>query len=181
MFWYNLHGICLFLSIKKLVTFSSPLQQELFFSAALIQRHGTYWIEVGFKLSKTGFSKWICLIKLYHPQYFQPSGLRLLTIYLFVYVSLSVVPFLTLQVVYQSYQSLAGLHKLWYPGIWDTSMWRKFGAHGEHGDVFQFSNLGALWFSENLIRYSLHVCLREVKNNLFSFKHSCLRHFSWRF
>ena len=62
--------------------------------------------------------------------------------------------------------------------------WRrrgKFGAHGEHGDVFPFSNLGALWFSENLIRYSLHVCLREVKNNLFSFKHSYLRHFSWRF
>ena len=47
-------------------------------------------------------------------------------------------------------------------------------AHGEHGDVFLFSNLGALWFSENLIRYSLHVCLREVKNNLFSFKHSYL-------
>ena len=54
-------------------------------------------------------------------------------------------------------------------------------AHGEHGDVFLFSNLGALWFSENLIRYSLHVSFREVKNNLFSFKHSYLRHFSWRF
>ena len=60
-----------------------------------------------------------------------------------------------------------GLHKLWHPSIRDTSMWSKFGAHGEHGDVFPFSNLGALWFSENLIRYSLHVCLREVKNNLF--------------
>ena len=47
------------------------------------------------------------------------------------------------------------------------STWSKFGAHGEHGDVFLFSNLGALWFSENLIRYSLHICLREVKNNLF--------------
>ena len=76
---------------------------------------------------------------------------------------------------------LSGLHKLWYPSIRDTSKWSKFGAHGEHGDVFLFSNLGALWFSENLIRYSLHVCLREVKNNLFSFKHSYLRHFSWRF
>ena len=76
---------------------------------------------------------------------------------------------------------LSGLHKLWYPGIRDRSTWSKFGAHGEHGDVFLFSNLGALWFSENLIRYSLHVCLREVKNNLFSFKHSYLRHFSWRF
>ena len=75
----------------------------------------------------------------------------------------------------------AGLHKLRYPGIRDMSTWSKFGAHGEHGDVFLFSNLGALWFSENLIRYSLHVCLREVKNNLFSFKHSYLRHFLWRF
>ena len=61
----------------------------------------------------------------------------------------------------------SGLHKFWYPGIRDTSTWSKFRAHGEHGDVFLFSNLGALWFSENLIRYSLHVCLREVKKNLF--------------
>ena len=38
----------------------------------------------------------------------------------------------------------AGLHKLWYPGIRDMSTWGKFGAHGEHGDVFLFSNLGAL-------------------------------------
>ena len=38
----------------------------------------------------------------------------------------------------------AGLHKLWYPGIRDRSTWGKFGAHGEHGDVFLFSNLGAL-------------------------------------
>ena len=74
-----------------------------------------------------------------------------------------------------------GLHKLCYPGIRDRSTWCKFGAHGEHGDVFLFSNLGALWFLENLIRYSLHICLREVKNNLFSFKNSYLRHFSWRF
>ena len=37
-----------------------------------------------------------------------------------------------------------GLHKLWYPGIRDTSTWSKFGAHGERGDVFLFSNLGAL-------------------------------------
>ena len=69
---------------------------------------------------------------------------------------------------------LSGLHKLWYPGIRDTSTWSKFGAHGEHGDVFLFSNLGTLWFSENLIRYSLHICLKEVKNNLFSFKNSYL-------
>ena len=39
---------------------------------------------------------------------------------------------------------VAGLHKLWYPGIRDTSTWSKFGARGEHGDVFLFSNLGAL-------------------------------------
>ena len=39
---------------------------------------------------------------------------------------------------------MSGLHKLWYPGIWDMSTWSKFGAHGEHGDVFLFSNLGAL-------------------------------------
>ena len=38
----------------------------------------------------------------------------------------------------------SGLHKLWYPGIRDPSTWSKFGAHGEHGDVFLFSNLGAL-------------------------------------
>ena len=43
----------------------------------------------------------------------------------------------------------SGLHKLWYPAIRDTSTWSKFGAHGEHGDVFLFSNLGVLWFSEN--------------------------------
>ena len=38
---------------------------------------------------------------------------------------------------------MAGLHKLWYPSIRYTSTWSKFGAHGEHGDVFLFSNLGA--------------------------------------
>ena len=38
----------------------------------------------------------------------------------------------------------AGLHKLWYPVVRDRSTWSKFGAHGEHGDVFLFSNLGAL-------------------------------------
>ena len=74
-----------------------------------------------------------------------------------------------------------GLHKLCHPTIRDGSRWSKFGARGEHGDVFLFSNLGALWFSENIIRYSLHIGLREVKNNLFSFKHSYLWHFSWRF
>ena len=38
----------------------------------------------------------------------------------------------------------AGLHKLCYPTIRDRSTWSKFGAHGEHGDVFLFSNLGEL-------------------------------------
>ena len=40
--------------------------------------------------------------------------------------------------------SHTGLHKLWYPSIRGTSTWSKFPAHGEHGDVFLFSNLGAL-------------------------------------
>ena len=40
--------------------------------------------------------------------------------------------------------SLPGLHKLCYPTIRDRSTWSKFGAYGEHGDVFLFSNLGAL-------------------------------------
>ena len=35
----------------------------------------------------------------------------------------------------------SGLHRLWYATIRDTSTWSKFGAHGEHGDVFMFSNL----------------------------------------
>ena len=39
---------------------------------------------------------------------------------------------------------LTGLHKLCHPTIRDGSMWSKFGARGEHGDVFLFSNLGAL-------------------------------------
>ena len=38
----------------------------------------------------------------------------------------------------------AGLHNSFHPTIWDGSTWSKFGAHGEHGDVFLFSNLGAL-------------------------------------
>ena len=46
--------------------------------------------------------------------------------------------------VYTHYNAEPGLHKLWYPGIRDTSTWSKLGAHGEHGDVFLFSNLGAL-------------------------------------
>ena len=82
---------------------------------------------------------------------------------------------------YEKRWSWSGLHNSFHPTIRDGSTWSMFRARGEHGDVFLFSNLGALWFSENLIRYSLHICLREVKNNLFSFKNSYLRHFSWRF
>ena len=40
--------------------------------------------------------------------------------------------------------SWTGLHKLWYPVVRDRSTWSKFGAHGEHGDVFLFYTLGAL-------------------------------------
>ena len=68
-----------------------------------------------------------------------------------------------------------GLHNSFHPTIRDGSTWRTW-------RCFPILLLtGALWFSENFIRYSLHVCLREVKNNFFSFKHSYLRHFSWRF
>ena len=42
--------------------------------------------------------------------------------------------------VYQA----AGLHFWFHPTIRDGSTWSKFGARGEHGDVFLFSNLGAL-------------------------------------
>ena len=37
-----------------------------------------------------------------------------------------------------------GLHNLCHPTIRDGSTWSQFGACGEHGDVFLFSNLGAL-------------------------------------
>ena len=37
--------------------------------------------------------------------------------------------------------SLPGLHNLFHPTIRDWSTWSKFGARGEHGDVFLFSNL----------------------------------------
>ena len=38
----------------------------------------------------------------------------------------------------------AGLHNSFHPTIRDGSTWSKFGAHGEYGDVFLLSNLGAL-------------------------------------
>ena len=37
------------------------------------------------------------------------------------------------------FKCCSGLHKLCYPAIRDRSTWSKFGAHGEHGDVFLFS------------------------------------------
>ena len=39
---------------------------------------------------------------------------------------------------------VAGLHNLCHPTIRDGSRWSKFGARGEHGDVFLFSKLGNL-------------------------------------
>ena len=39
---------------------------------------------------------------------------------------------------------VAGVQKPFHPTIPDGSTWSKFGAHGEHRDVFLFSNLGAL-------------------------------------
>ena len=47
-------------------------------------------------------------------------------------------------------QVTPGLHKLCNPTIRDGSTWSKFGARGEHGDVFLSS---------------------QVKNSLFSFRH----------
>ena len=77
----------------------------------------------------------------------------------------------------------SGLHKLWYPGIRDRSTWGKFGAHGEHGDVFLFSNLGALGFSENhaLVLWSIAYLFMGSQEQFFSFRHTYLRHFSCRF
>ena len=43
----------------------------------------------------------------------------------------------------------SGLHNSFHPTIRDGSTWSMFGARGKHGDVFLFSNLGALWFLEN--------------------------------
>ena len=51
---------------------------------------------------------------------------------------------LSMPIIIESDKGRAGLHKLWYPVVRDMSTWSKFGAHGEHGDVFLFSNLGAL-------------------------------------
>ena len=50
----------------------------------------------------------------------------------------------TQRVFTEKFELGPGLHKLWYPVVRDRSTWSKFGAHGEHGDVFLFSNLGAL-------------------------------------
>ena len=56
----------------------------------------------------------------------------------------------------------AGLHNLFHPTIQDGSTWSKFGARGERGDVFPFSNLDAFWFSENratVLGASLHLLM----------------------
>ena len=57
-----------------------------------------------------------------------------------------------------------GLHNLCHPTIRDGSMWSKFGARGEHGVVFLFSNLGVLWFSENR---ALCSCLNKYIHCMF--------------
>ena len=48
------------------------------------------------------------------------------------------------QVLISNMYKYAGVHNLCHPAIRDGSTWSKFGARGEHGDVFLFSNLGAL-------------------------------------
>ena len=48
--------------------------------------------------------------------------------------------------------SKPGLHNLFHPSIRDGSTWSKLGARGEHGDVFLFSNLGALSFVDVWIK-----------------------------
>ena len=52
----------------------------------------------------------------------------------------------------------AGLHNFFHPTIRDGSTWSKFGARGEHGDVFLVSNL---------CRCSL--ILRELNQIFFAF------------
>ena len=51
--------------------------------------------------------------------------------------------------------SPTGLHKLWYPGIRDRSTWSKFGAHGEHGDVFLGSPTSS-WITPSSDTSSFH-------------------------
>ena len=56
---------------------------------------------------------------------------------------------------------LTGLHKLCHPTILDGSTWSKFGARGEHGDVFLFSNFNrcALILRElNQIFIAYYIC-----------------------
>ena len=61
-------------------------------------------------------------------------------------------------------QPRPGLHNSFNPAIQDGSMWSKFGARGEHGVVFLFSNLGVLWFSENR---ALCSCLNKYIHCMF--------------
>ena len=78
-----------------------------------------------------------------NPSYLYSSGLRVLWSDV-RHINLS----LARTCFAKTYLPDTGLHKLWYPGIRDMSTRGKFGAHGEHGDVFLFSNLGTLWFSD---------------------------------
>ena len=73
--------------------------------------------------------------------------------------------------------SHTGLHKLCHPTIRDGSKWSNFGARGEHGDVFLFSNLGVdVW-----IKIFIACLFNGSQEKPFPFRHSYLRHFSWRF
>ena len=46
-----------------------------------------------------------------------------------------------------------GLHKSFHPTIRDGSTWNKFGARGEHGDVFLFSNSQEQFFFLQTLLY----------------------------
>ena len=49
-----------------------------------------------------------------------------------------------------------GLHNLCHPTIRDGSTWSKFGAHGEHGGVFLFSNSqGQFFFPSDTLIYGI--------------------------
>ena len=88
----------------------------------------------------------------------------------------------TIYIYHIIYLISSGLHKLCHPTSRDGSTWSNVRSTWRTGRCFPVLQLRcALILREPCSgswRYSLHVCLREVKNNLFSFKHSYLRHFS---
>ena len=70
-----------------------------------------------------------------------------------------------------------GLHKLWYPGIRDMSRWSKFGAHGEHGDVFLYSNLGVSYPNRWSLYSSLDFCVDHISNIQWTKKYSAVMYY----